>query len=236
INSPQNPTGGVLTQEDLEAIGEMAIENDLMVMSDETYETVIYEGQQHSIAAVEGMKERTLVMDCFSKSFAMTGWRLGFAAAPEHLADALGQLMNNANSCTAAFTQRAGIAALQSSMEPTAKMVEKYRSRRDVMVDGLNRIEGVRCMKPRGAFYAFPNITETGYNSQQLADLLMEEANVAVLPGTAFGEHGEGYLRLSYANSEKNLREALDRMEGILGQKKVSKVVSAGELKNDDGS
>jgi len=217
LNSPQNPTGGVLTQEDLEAIAEVCIEKDIMVMSDETYETIIYDGQFHSIAAVEGMKERTLIVDCFSKSFAMTGWRLGFSASNAQVAEALTKLMINVNSCTASFTQQAGIAALQGPRDETANMVEVFRQRRDLIVEGLNQIKGVSCLKPHGAFYAFPNITGTGYSSNDLARKLLDEAGVAVLSGTAFGAHGEGYLRISYAASQDSLREALRRIGGLLG-------------------
>ncbi|HCU35138.1 MAG TPA: aspartate aminotransferase [Armatimonadetes bacterium] len=217
LNSPQNPTGGVLTQEDLEAIAAVCIEKDIMVMSDETYETIIYDGQFHSIAAVEGMKERTLIVDCFSKSFAMTGWRLGFSASSGEVAEALTKLMINVNSCTASFTQQAGIAALQGPRDETANMVEVFRQRRDLVIEGLNQIKGISCLKPHGAFYAFPNITGTGYSSNELARKLLDEAGVAVLSGTAFGAHGEGYLRISYAASQDSLREALRRIGGLLG-------------------
>ncbi len=216
LNSPQNPTGSVLTKEDLEAIAEVAIRNDITVMSDETYESIIYEGEQHSIAAVDGMAERTFILDCFSKSFAMTGWRLGFSASSGELADAMTRLQINANSCTNSFVQRAGIAALRGPRDATLAMVSAFRKRRDATVEGLNAIPGMSCLLPHGAFYAFPNIAGTGYASEELYQRLLDEAGVALLPGTAFGEHGEGYLRLSYANSLENINEALARISRFL--------------------
>ncbi len=216
LNSPHNPTGSVLTKDDLEAVAHIAIENDIMVLSDETYESIIYEGQQHSIAAFDGMAERTLLLDCFSKSFAMTGWRLGFSASNTQLAEALTRLMLNANSCTNSFVQRAGIAALCGPMDEPRKMVAAFKQRRDIIVEGLNSIPGISCLYPHGAFYAFPNITGTGYSSDELFSKLLDEAGVALLPGTAFGEHGEGHLRFSYANSVENIQKALDRIGDML--------------------
>ncbi len=216
LNSPQNPTGGVLTQEDLEAISEVAIENDLIVMSDEAYETILYEGKHHSIAAVDGMKERTILLDCFSKSVAMTGWRLGYGIMNKELAAQIAKLQTNCTSCTTSFVQRAGIAALQGPMEPSLAMVAEFKQRRDVIVDGLNEIPGISCLRPHGAFYVFPNITETGYDCRELADMILEEASVAVLSGTAFGQYGEGYLRLAYANSVENINEAIGRIHKLL--------------------
>jgi aspartate aminotransferase len=216
LNSPHNPTGSVLTKEDLQAIAEVAINSDLAVISDETYESIIYEGEQHSIAAIDGMAERTLITDCFSKSFAMTGWRLGFGACSRRLAEALTKMQINANSCTNSFVQKAGIAALQGPMAALREMVEVFRKRRDTMVAGLNDIPGISCLCPHGAFYAFPNITGTGYGSEELSSKLLDEAGVALLPGTAFGRHGEGYLRISYANSLENIEEALARIRNFL--------------------
>jgi len=216
LNSPQNPTGGVLTWEDLEAIAEIAIENDLMVMSDEPYELILYEGEHHSIAAVDGMKERTILLDCFSKSFAMTGWRLGYGVMNKELAAQIAKLQTNCTSCTTSFVQRAGIAALQGPMEPSMAMVEQFKQRRDVIVDGLNAIPGISCLRPHGAFYVFPNVTGTGIDCRELADMILEKASVAVLSGTAFGQYGEGYLRLSYANSVENINEAVDRIHKLL--------------------
>lgn len=216
LNSPQNPTGSVLTRQDLEAIAEIAIERDITVMSDETYEAIIYEGEHHSIAAIDGMAERTLLVDCFSKSFAMTGWRLGFTASNLPLARALSKLMINSNSCTNSFVQRAGIAALRGPRDDMDQMVAAFKQRRGFMVEGLNSMPGFSCICPPGAFYAFPNITGTGFRSEELYIRLLDEAGVALLPGTAFGSHGEGYLRLSYANSLENIRAGLDRIGELL--------------------
>lgn len=216
LNSPQNPTGGVLTRDDLEAIARVAIENDIMVMSDEPYEQILYEGEHHSIAAVDGMADRTIILDCFSKSFAMTGWRLGYGVCHPELAAAIAKFETNCNSCTTSFVQRAGIAALQGPMDETRKMVETFRERRDVIVDGLNAIPGITCLRPKGAFYAFPNITGTGYDCRELAKKCLEEAGVACLAGTAFGQYGEGYLRFSYANSVENIQKALERISDML--------------------
>ncbi len=216
INSPQNPTGGVLTGEDLEAIAEIARERDIMVMSDEPYELVLYEGEHHSIAAVEGMKDLTILLDCFSKSFAMTGWRLGYGVMNKELAAQIAKLQTNCTSCTTSFVQRAGIAALQGPMEQSLAMVAEFKKRRDVIVDGLNSIPGISCLRPHGAFYVFPNVTGTGIDCRELAGNILNEAGVAVLSGTAFGEYGEGYLRLSYANSVENIEEAVRRIRALL--------------------
>ena len=216
INSPQNPTGGVLTLDDLKAIAEVAIKNDIIVMSDEPYESVLYEGEHHSIAALDGMKERTLVLDCYSKTFAMTGWRLGWGCGPSDLIAAIAKLQTNCTSCTTTFVQRAGIAALKGPRDENRAMVAEFKKRRDIIVDGLNAIDGISCLRPHGAFYVFPNITETGYSSRDLAKRILEEAGVAVLSGTAFGEYGDGYLRLSYANSVENINKALERIENLL--------------------
>lgn len=216
INSPQNPTGGVLRKEDLEAIAQVAIEDDLVVMSDEPYESILYEGEHYSIGAVEGMKDLTILLDCFSKSFAMTGWRLGYGVMNAELAAAVAQLQTNCTSCTTSFVQRAGIAALRGPTGPTEAMAAEFKGRRDVIVSGLNSLPGVSCLSPHGAFYAFPNITETGIDCRELARRCLEEAGVAVLAGTAFGEYGEGYLRLSYANSVENLQVAIQRLATML--------------------
>lgn len=213
LNSPANPTGGVLTREDLAAIAELCLRHDLVVLSDEIYSRILYEGEHISIASFPGMLERTIILDGFSKTYAMTGWRLGYGVMPEPLAEAVTRLMINSNSCTAAFTQMAGIAALTGPQDDVDRMVAAFRERREVIVEGLNRIPGFRCLKPKGAFYAFPNIEGTGMSSRQLAEYLLEEAGVAVLSGTAFGEYGEGFLRLSFANSVENIRKALERIE-----------------------
>jgi len=216
INSPQNPTGGVLEMEDLEAIAEVAIKNDIIVMSDEPYEAVLYEGTHHSIAALPGMKERTILLDCFSKSFAMTGWRLGYGVCPKEVADSIAKLETNCVSCTTVFVQKAGIAALKGPMDESQAMVAEFKRRRDVIVDGLNEIKGFECLRPKGAFYVFPQITGTGIDSRTLAKRILEEAGVACLSGTAFGEYGDGHLRFSYANSVENIQEALKRIGKLL--------------------
>jgi aspartate/methionine/tyrosine aminotransferase len=216
LNSPQNPTGGVLTLEDLQAIAEIAIAKDLWVMSDEPYESILYEGTHHSIASLPGMQERTILIDGFSKAFAMTGWRLGYGVMNRELAAAVARLQTNCTSCTSASNQRAGIAALKGSMEPTRAMVAEFKRRRDVIVDGLNTLPGISCLRPHGAFYVFPNVTGTGVDSRTLAKRCMEEAGVAALSGTAFGEYGDGYLRLSYANSVENIQKAVRQIGEML--------------------
>jgi len=212
LNSPHNPTGGVLTKEDLKAIAEAAIENDVIVLSDEIYSRILYEGEFVSIAQFPGMEERTIILDGFSKTYAMTGWRLGYGVMPRWLAEQVATLMVNSNSCTAAFTQWAGIEALRGPQDEPRKMVEAFRQRRDVIVDGLNQIPGFRCLKPKGAFYVFPNIEGTGMSSQEMEDFLLNEAGVASLAGTSFGKYGKGFVRLSYANSVENIQKALERI------------------------
>ena len=217
LNSPQNPTGGVLTKSDLKAVAESIADRDnVFVISDEVYSKILYEGQHESIVSFPGMKERTIVLEGFSKTYAMTGWRLGYGVMRKDLAQKVTQLMVNSNSCTCAFTQMAGIEALQGPQDESEKMVAEFKKRRDVIVPGLNEIPGTTCKKPLGAFYVFPNITGTGTNCRDLSDYLLNEAGVAVLPGTAFGKHGDGYLRLSFANSVQNLNKALDRISEAL--------------------
>jgi aspartate aminotransferase len=219
LNSPQNPTGGILTNDDLKEIAALAVKHDLMVLSDEIYSRIIYDGFTHtSIATFPGMSERTIILDGFSKTYAMTGWRLGFGVMPESLVPSIAQLQINATSCTASFSQIAGIEALVGPQEEVVKMVAEFKRRRDVIVDGLNTIPGVRCLKPLGAFYVFPNITATGKPSKFLADYLLNEAGVAALSGTAFGAFGEGYLRFSYANSVENIQIALERVRAALAK------------------
>jgi aspartate aminotransferase len=213
LNSPQNPTGGVLSWEDLAAVAEIAQERDIWVLSDEIYGRILYEGQFHSIASFPGMAERTIILDGFSKTYAMTGWRLGYGVMPRELAPHVARLMTNSNSCTAAFTQMAGIECLSGPQDAAEQMVEAFRERRDLIVDGLNRIPGFTCLKPQGAFYVFPSIAGTGQGSQFLEGYLLQEAGVATLSGTSFGKHGEGFLRLSYANSLENIEKALHRIE-----------------------
>ena len=212
LNSPHNPTGAVLPRATLEGIADLARRHDLLVMSDEIYADMVYEGESVSIATLPGMTERTIVVDGFSKTYAMTGWRLGFGIMPEPLARNLAMLMNNSNSCTATFVQKAGEAALSGPQDEVRSMVAEFRARRDLVVAGLNAIPGVCCGMPQGAFYAFPNVTVPGMTSGQLADALLDQAGVVTLPGTGFGAEGEGYLRLSYANSQANLREGLRRI------------------------
>lgn len=213
INSPQNPTGGILTKDDLRQIAELAVKHDLIVLSDEIYSRIIYDDFEHiSITTFPGMPGRTIVLDGFSKTFAMTGWRLGFGLMPEQLVPLVAQLQINSNSCTASFTQMAGVEALVGKQDEVARMVKEFKRRRDVIVEGLNAIPGFRCHKPLGAFYVFPNITDTGKSSRFLAERLLNEAGVACLSGTAFGAFGEGYLRFSYANSVENITIALDRI------------------------
>jgi aspartate aminotransferase len=219
LNTPANPTGGVLTASDLIAIAELAIERDLVVLSDELYGRLIYEGEHLSPYSIPGMAERTVLIDGLSKAWAMCGWRLGMGVMPVDLARTMDTLMINTSSCAASFTQLAAIEALESPLSDAAvdAMREEFRTRRDLLVEGLNRIPGVRCHRPAGAFYVFPNITGTGWNEQALARSLLHDAGVALLPGTAFGTHGAGFLRLSYANSQENLERALERISVHLG-------------------
>ncbi|HEX77982.1 MAG TPA: pyridoxal phosphate-dependent aminotransferase [Dehalococcoidia bacterium] len=212
INSPHNPTGSVLKESDLEQIAEVAIENDLVVLADEVYSHILYEGEHHSIASLPGMLERTILVDGFSKTYAMTGWRLGYAVLPPELVEPITRLIANSFSCTAPFIQRAGLRALTGEQDSVAAMVGELQERRDLIVDGLNAVPGISCVRPRGAFYVFPNVKALPLDCRRLADYLLQEAGVAVLPGTDFGAQGEGYLRLSYANSKENLRRALERI------------------------
>jgi aspartate/methionine/tyrosine aminotransferase len=216
INSPQNPTGGVLDRSQLERIAATAVERKIPILTDEIYREFLYEGEFASILGLPGVRERAVLLDGFSKTYAMTGWRLGFGVMPVALAEHVTRLMVNSASCTASFVQLAGIAALEGDHTPVVQMVDEFKRRRDLVVEGLNTLPGVSCIRPRGAFYAFPNVTRIGRPSGEIAEKLLTEAGVAVLPGTAFGAHGEGYLRLSYANSEANLRLALERMRPVL--------------------
>ena len=206
LNSPHNPTGAVLRPETVEGIAALARKHSFHILADEIYARIQYQGRHLSIASLPGLAERTIVLDGFSKTYAMTGWRLGFGIMEKQLAVHVARLMTNSNSCTATFIQRAGQAALTGPQDEIRAMVEEFRARRDLMVKGLAALPGVRCFAPHGAFYVFPNITGTGMPSGELAKLLLEQAGVACLSGTAFGAHGEGYLRLSYANSMENLK------------------------------
>jgi len=218
LNTPANPTGGCLTASDILAIAGIAIERDLVVLSDELYWRLIYEGEHVSPYSIPGMAERTVLIDGLSKAWAMCGWRLGMGVMPVELAKSMGTLMINTSSCAAAFTQMAAIEALTSPESDRAvkRMVGEFQGRRDLMVDGLNRLPGVRCARPDGAFYAFPNIEGTGLDEKELAERLLNEAGVAVLAGTAFGAGGKGYLRLAYTQSDAAIGEALQRMEAFL--------------------
>jgi aspartate aminotransferase len=216
INSPHNPTGGVLTRSDLQAIADVARERNIVVLSDEIYARLLYTGQHVSFASLPDMLDRTILLDGWSKTWAMTGWRLGFGVFPAELVEPIERLISNSVSCTASFSQRAAEAALDGPQDGVERMLEEFRARRATVVAGLNDLPGVHCLEPEGAFYAFPNITGTGLSSQQLADYLLQDAGVACLAGTAFGEYGEGYLRLSYANSLDNLQLALERMREAL--------------------
>ena len=213
LNSPQNPTGGVLTPEDLAAIAALAQQYDFYVLADEIYSRILYEPPHHSIANLPGMQARTILLDGFSKTYAMTGWRLGYAVAPTAIAEKLTQLMINSNSCTCSFTQMAGVAALQGSQAIVEARVNEFRQRRDAIVAGLNQIPGITCLSPAGAFYVFPNVSQLPLGDRALADYLITEAGVAVLPGSSFGASGQGYLRLSYANSLTNLERALEKID-----------------------
>jgi len=213
LNSPHNPTGGVLPKQDIRDIAEAIGERNIMVLSDEIYSRLIFDGEHYSIMSVPGFKERTILLDGFSKTYAMTGWRMGYGVMRSDLATHITRLMTNSNSCTASFTQIAGIEAIRGDQSSVERMRNEFQARRDVFVAGLNRIKGFSCRMPKGAFYVFPNITKTGWTSKKLADALLEQAGVACLSGTAFGEFGEGYLRFSVANSLENLNKALASIE-----------------------
>jgi aspartate/methionine/tyrosine aminotransferase len=217
LNSPRNPTGEIIPEEDIRAIAELVRDRDLVVLSDEIYSRIHYgDTAPFSIASVPGMREKTILLDGFSKTYAMTGWRLGYGVMPEWLVSAVSKLMVNSNSCTATFSQWAGVAALSGPQDAVDAMVREFRRRRDAFCAGLNTIPGFRCAIPGGAFYAFADISGTGKNSRELADLLLNEAGVAALDGAGFGEYGAGYLRFSYANSLENLLEAVKRIQRVL--------------------
>ena len=216
INSPHNPCGSALTREDCAAIAEIAQRHDLVVLSDEVYWAIRYGEGHASVLDFDGMADRTILLDGWSKTFAMTGWRLGFGVLPAALVEPVTRLAINSVSCTSAFSQYAAIAALEGSWEPVTKMVAEFRHRRDIIVAGLNDIPGIRCVEPQGAFYAFPNITGTGLTSAELQSRLLQQAGVAALSGTAFGPYGEGFLRLSYANSVDNIQAALEAIKSVV--------------------
>jgi len=218
LNSPQNPTGSVMDKEYLSKLCEILKEReDIFILSDEVYEKIIYDEEQHySIESFPEMKERTIILNGYSKTYAMTGWRLGYGVMNKKLAEAVTKLQTNSNSCTASFTQIAGIEAIKGPQDEITKMVEEFKRRRDVIVKGLNNIKGIKCHLPKGAFYVFPDITGTGKSSKELEQILLDEAGVAALSGTAFGKFGEGFLRFSYANSVENINKALEKIKKVL--------------------
>jgi aspartate aminotransferase len=217
LNYPHNPTGGVIPESGLRAIAEVAARYNVPVLSDEIYSRILYEGEHKSIAAMPGMESLAIVLDGFSKTYAMTGWRLGYGIMPAPMAQVVAKLQTNATSCTATFSQLAAVQALRGDQSSVEAMVAEFRRRRDAMVEGLRAIPGLACARPKGAFYVFPNITRTGYGAKALADKLLDQAGVACLAGTAFGEFGEGHLRFSYANSMENIQEALKRIASVVG-------------------
>ncbi len=216
LNSPQNPTGGVISREDMEAIAGMVRERNLIVLADEIYSEIWYDQPPVSITGFPGMQEKTIILSGFSKTYSMTGWRIGYGVMPAWLADAVSKLMVNSNSCTASFTQRAALAALEGPQDEPQRMVAEFRRRRDAFCDGLNALPGFRCARPGGAFYAFANVQGTGWPSKELADALLDEAGVSCVDGASFGAYGKGYIRFSYANSYENLIEAVDRIRLFL--------------------
>ena len=217
VNSPNNPCGSVIPETDLKRIAEIALENDLVVMADEIYKDMYYGGQEHvSITKFPGMRDRTVILDGFSKSYAMTGWRLGYGVFPDFLVEPVVRLMTNSVSCTSVFSQMAAIAALEGPQDSVRMMMKEFTKRRDLVVEGLNSLPGITCPVPKGAFYAFPNIRATGLSSQEFAEKAMYDAGVALLAGTAFGQYGDGYVRISFANSQENLQEAIERLRTIL--------------------
>jgi len=212
INSPQNPTGSVLTREDLKAIADIALKNDIYILADEIYSQILYEGEHVSISSFPGMIERTIILEGVSKTYAMTGWRVGYGVMPRDLALQVAKLETNVNSCTTTFAQVAAVEALKGDQKEVKRMVSKFKERRDIFCDGLNRIDGFKCHKPAGAFYLFPNISQLGIESEEMEHRLMHEAGIAALSGTSFGAFGEGFVRFSYASSTKNIKKALDKL------------------------
>jgi aspartate/methionine/tyrosine aminotransferase len=216
LNSPANPTGGLFTREDIVRIAELALRHDLVVLADEIYGRIVYEGEHVSIASIPGMLERTIILDGFSKTYAMTGWRLGYAVVPDVLLYAFGRVIINSLSGTSPFSQGPAIEALTGPQDEVEAMVTEFEARRNLVVDGLNAIPGIRCLKPHAAFYVFPDISATGLDGAELADRLLHDAGVCVLAGTAFGQVGRGHIRISYANSRENLTEALARIRSVV--------------------
>ena len=216
INSPNNPCGSVIGNSELEALSDLAKENDILVLSDEIYIRFLYEGVHQSISTFPDMLERTIILDGFSKTYAMTGWRIGYGLFPDELVEPISRLVTNSVSCTASFTQKAAIEAITGPQHDSARMVAEFRKRRDIVVEGLNKMDGIECSVPKGAFYAFPNVEGTGMSSSEFADRLLEESGVAVLSGESFGRFGTGFIRISFANSVDNLSQALLRIEKFL--------------------
>ncbi|MFH0820045.1 MAG: pyridoxal phosphate-dependent aminotransferase [bacterium] len=219
INSPQNPTGAVMTKEEIEEVAKIAAEHNLYLLTDETYKKMIYDYPHYSPAVFDGCRERTIILDSFSKAYAMTGFRLGWAIGPEELIDKMGLMVQTIISAVPPFIQKAGVAALLGDQSAISKMMAEYRKRRDLIVEGLNNLPGVSCLKPEGAFYVFPNITATGMTSSEFAEFALEKARVALLPGSTFGQYGEGYVRLCYANSQENIKEGLERLKRALSER-----------------
>ncbi len=213
LNSPQNPTGSVMAKSEIDQIAELAEEKDIFVLSDEIYSKMLYDAKFHSVTVRDETKERTIILDGFSKSYAMTGWRLGYVIGPKPIIEKMGLLMINALSCTTSFVQKAGITALRGTQEPLKEMMKAFRERRDTIVKGLNEIPGFSCLTPQGAFYTFPSIKGTGMNSREMADHILNQAGVCCLPGSAFGPYGEGYLRFSYATSVENIKQAMEQIK-----------------------
>ena len=216
INSPNNPCGSILGDSELEELANIAKENNILVLSDEIYSRFLFEGDHKSITTFPDMLSRTIVLDGLSKTYAMTGWRIGYGVFPDNLIEPISRLVTNSVSCTASFTQQAAIEAISGSQKKPNLMVDEFKRRRNIIVDGLNSIPGFNCAMPKGAFYAFPDISGTGFSSGVLANKLLEDAGVALLAGECFGKYGEGFLRISFANSEKNLNEALSRIEKFI--------------------
>jgi aspartate/methionine/tyrosine aminotransferase len=216
LNSPNNPCGSIIPEEDLEELAELARRNDIVVLSDEIYSRFLYEGKHASISSFPEMRERTVILDGFSKTYAMTGWRIGYGVMPLELVEPVSRLVTNSVSCTASFTQMAALEALNGPQDDSYDMVSEFRRRRDIIVEGLNSIKGIRCPVPKGAFYVFPNVSETGMSSQKFADDLLTEAGVACLAGESFGEYGAGFARFSFANSTEQIETALDRIEDFV--------------------
>ena len=207
-----------MSREELRTLAELAVKRDVLVLADEIYSRFLYEGEHHSITAFPGMTERTIILDGFSKTYAMTGWRLGYGVMPLELVEPISRLVTNSVSCTASFTQMAAIEALDGPQDDAHGMVAEFKRRRDLIVNGLNAIPGIRCPMPKGAFYVFPNVEGTGLGSAEFADRLLQEAGVACLSGESFGEYGKGYVRFSFANSAENIQKALERIAGFVAK------------------